>query len=60
MDGVVSFGRRGSRCQSSSVTKGMNGCNNLRPRSKHVYRVFCAERRVIFDAESSVIGFIAS
>lgn len=60
MEGVGSFGRRGSRCQSSSVTKGMKGCSSLRPRSKHVYKVFCAERRVVADADPSVIGFIAS
>jgi hypothetical protein len=31
MDGQASFGLRGSRCQSSSVTNGMNGWISRRP-----------------------------
>lgn len=31
IDGVESFGRRGRRCQSSSVTNGMKGCSRRRP-----------------------------
>ena len=60
IDGVESFGLRGRRCQSSSVTNGMKGCKSLRPSSKQVYSVFWADRRVSAEADSSVIGFIAS
>lgn len=60
IDGVGSLGLLGSLCQSSSVTKGMKGCSIRRPSSKHVYRVFCAERLAAGEAESSVMGFIAS
>jgi len=45
IDGALSDGRRGRRCQSSSDTNGMNGCSRRRPDSTHVYlrwRAACA------------------
>lgn len=60
MEGVESLGRRGSRCQSSSVTNGMNGCNRRKPWSRHVYSVCCADFLEVRGADSSVMGFIAS
>ena len=36
MEGVVSSGRRGRRCQSSSVRKGMKGWIMVRPPSRAV------------------------
>jgi hypothetical protein len=37
--------RPGSRCQSSSVTKGMSGCSRRRPISRLTYRHACATQR---------------
>lgn len=39
MEGVVSPGRRGRRCQSSSVRKGMKGWIIAKPPSRAVYSV---------------------
>lgn len=60
MEGVGSLGRRGRRCQSSSVTNGMKGCRRRRPWSRQVYNVCCADLRVVSDADSSDMGFMAS
>ena len=57
IEGVESFGLRGNRCHSSSVTKGINGCSNRRPKSRQLYNVFWADLRVM---GSSVSGFAAS
>ena len=38
----------------------MKGCRRRRPWSKHVYSVCWDERRIVSDADSSVMGFIAS
>ncbi len=40
MDGACCWpGRRGSRCHSSSVTKGMKGCSRRSPVSRHTHSV---------------------
>jgi hypothetical protein len=44
MDGVVSPGRRGRRCHSSSVRNGMKGCIMSKPLSSAVYKVSSADR----------------
>ena len=39
IDSQVSLGLLGILCHNSSVTKGMNGCNNFKPKSMQVNRV---------------------
>ena len=43
MEGASSPGRRGRRCQSSSLMKGINGWIMVKPPSRAVYRVCFAD-----------------
>mmetsp|Transcript_22898 Transcript_22898/g.38321 ORF Transcript_22898/g.38321 Transcript_22898/m.38321 type:complete len:236 (+) Transcript_22898:1-708(+) len=55
-----SEGRRGRRCQSSSVRKGMKGCRRRNPASRQLYSVFRAD---FFASVSSCVdttGLITS